>query len=142
MPTEPAAATPVDQQIEFRGVMEERNRKLFSIYEIATRRSTWIEFNRSVDGIRVEAYDDAQELITVAYQGKSRVLSLKGAAQKIITAEAASSKTVKIPETNVYHDKPFRIGHVHEETLIRRAVRRPAATPASPPIPATTAISR
>ena len=130
--TKPDSVISDHQPLEFRGVLEERGSKIFSIYDTATRRSAWFDLNRAMNGMRIEAYDDVQEFITVVHQGKTLVLTLKGSTQRVRTMEMLSPKTVQVQKTNEYHDKPFRLGHVLEETLIRRAMRRPAAKPANP----------
>lgn len=137
--TKTASVASDRQPLEFRGVLEERGVRIFSIYDIVARRSTWFGLNRPMYDIRIEAYDETQQLITVVYQGRPLVLPLKGGRPMIPMEEMTSPPTAKVKEPNDYRDKPFRLGHVHEEILIRRTVRQPAT--ASPVLP-TTPINR
>ena len=131
--TNPASTIAVNQPLEFRAVLEEQGTQIFSIYDTATRRSTWVNLNYLTDGLRIEAYDDVHECIMVLYQGKTLRLSLTGAWPKVRTVQVKLPQKSKAPEANEYHDKPFRIGHVAEEMEIRRLMRQSAATPENSP---------
>jgi hypothetical protein len=128
----PAANPAAEQPLQFRGVIEERGKRIFSIYQISSRRSMWMDLKRQTEGIRIESYDETQEWISVLYLGKSYRLPLSGGTRKITIAHTAPPKAPEPEETNEYHDKPFRIGHVFEENMIRQAVREPTATPPEP----------
>ena len=128
-----AAIAAVNEPLEFRAVLEEHGQKFFSIYETGTRRSTWVDMKIPPEGLKVEAYDDTQECLTVRYQGKSLMLHLMGSSTKVRAAPAQLAQGPTAQAGNEYHDKPFRIGHVAEETEIRRAMRRSNATPVNPP---------
>ena len=126
--TNPAA----EQPLEFRGVLEERGKQIFSIYQTASHRSMWVDLKQQTDNLRIESYDDAQECISVVYQGKALRLPLTGGSRKFKAPQSVPPKIPKPEATNEYHDRPFRIGHVFEENMIRQAVRQPATTPAEP----------
>ena len=130
--TNQSAMTPTDQPLEFHAVLEENGRKLFSIYERTPRRSSWVDLNQPVDGFIIREYDDAKESIAVVYQGKSLTLFLKGAKPHFQTSELAPVQKPTNHAANEYYDKPFRLGHVLEEKMIRDAMRQDAAPPVDP----------
>ncbi len=118
----------IGNALEFRGILEENGSPIFSIFEITPRRSTWVGLNNSANGISIKSYDAATMTITVVYQEKHLTLPLKGG---VAWVRSAPSTPTRAPQPTPaldtsYHDQPFRLGHVAEETAIRRAVRRPA----------------
>jgi len=114
---------PSNQPIEFRAVLEEHGKRIFSIYETTTHRSTWVELGRAQDGFKVETYDHTKQCVTVIYQGKTLSLPLTSAARKILPVQVAELPKAEIQEAAEFHDQPFRIGHVADELQIRRSVR-------------------
>lgn len=79
----PAGATA--DVLEFRSVVAEQGRNLFSLHDPATRRSVWVALHEVEKGLSVEAYDAGRERLTVTYQGRTLTLPLKRA---VVTAQA------------------------------------------------------
>lgn len=118
--------------LEFRAVLEERHRLIFSLFEITKHHSAWLELNEPVNGITASEYDDATQSLKVQYQGKTMTLTLKGAAMrdKIVSTMPPPVDLAATETESVYHDEPFRIGHVAEEIEIRSVLRQPTMPPA------------
>ncbi|MBW7895668.1 MAG: hypothetical protein H3C27_11185 [Opitutaceae bacterium] len=69
------AAKP-EQAVEFRGVLAESGRPLFSLYDFETKSSQWVGFNEPGGKLVVRSYDPSAQSIVVVRQGKSLNLTL------------------------------------------------------------------
>jgi hypothetical protein len=136
--------TGADQPLEFRAVLEEGGNKLYSIYDPATHRSTWVGLNDPANGFSVKTYDAGHENITVDYQGKTLTLAIKRApavAQAPIqTMPSAVPYSGPIPSNGgVVGPGPAspmdqqRLIQIQEEIRRRRALRNQASGVANPP---------
>jgi hypothetical protein len=72
----PTASGP---QLELRGVSVIEGETLFSIYDVATRRSKWVGLNESGSSFIVRRYDPAKGTVAIEYQGREISLELKQA---------------------------------------------------------------
>jgi hypothetical protein len=121
----PVAVEKTGDPIEFRAVSEENNTRYFSLFDVTARRSIWLVLNSTVSEITAREYDPATMAISVEYRGKTLSLPLKGAKGQTSPATAeVTRQSPTIPIETKYGDRPFRIGHVHEEAEIRQAVRQ------------------
>ena len=117
----------VDSPLEFRGVLEEHGRKLFSVYETGTRRTAWVDLNDLVNGFSVKAYHDEQPNIVVEYQGKILTLALKRAAAGVrATPQISSGPVQSLTSTpaNPPPIDPVRLKAVEKELQRRYAENR------------------
>ena len=125
----PSAAKLADS-LEFRGVYEENGRRYFSLFDAAERHGAWVEMNELGIGWAVTAYNPATETVVVTRQDRSLTLKLRNSTvtSPASLAKAPAAPVMTPPRDPAITDQPFRVGHVAEETLIRRAVRQ-TATP-------------
>ena len=133
----PTAATLADP-IEFRGVFEENGHRYFSLFDAAARNGAWVEMNEPGIGWTVTDYNPAIETVVVTRQDRDLTLKLRNSRVTGPTgmATAPAVPVATTPRDPDKTDQPFRIGHVAEETLIRRAVRQTAVPAPSPAAPA------
>jgi hypothetical protein len=128
---DPADTSVIVDKLEFRAVLEEKNGRYFSFFEVSPKRSTWVGMNERVNEILVREYDAGKMTIRVDYHGESLTLPLKGGKRLAWTAASTPTPAPRAApaEDSSYHDRPFRIGHVSEEMEIRDAVRQRATPP-------------
>jgi len=145
------AGTGMGDPVEFRAVLEEGGKQFYSIYEAATKRSTWMELNDPVNGMSVKSYDVAHDTVTVDFHGKSMSLAIKRAAPVAQAAQIAQTTNIPGamgPGNQLTQGGPGtlesqqRIQQVQEEIRRRRALRQQpapgnaAGTPTGlPPMP-------
>ncbi len=91
--TSEAAPTP-DAPIELRGIMTAGDSVMFSIYDTATRSSTWVRLNQTGSGFIVRSYDESRDTITVDHGGRTITLALKTA--KVASAPVAAPQPVVV----------------------------------------------
>lgn len=72
----PAAATATGP-LEFRGVVFEGGRFLFSVYDQGSRISHWIGFDEGDAPVIARSYDREQDILTVEHQGRTVALKLQ-----------------------------------------------------------------
>jgi len=85
--TTEAAPTP-DAPIELRGIMTAGDNVMFSIYDTATRSSSWVRLNQTGGPFIVRSYDAARDTVTVDHNGRTVTLALKTA--KVASAPVAA----------------------------------------------------
>ena len=136
-----AGASTGAEPLEFRAVLEENGNKFFSIYDTATRRSNWVEFNDPVNGFSVKTYDAAKEVVMIEYQGKVMTLAIKRAPavpqaiqqqQPPVPGQNVATGPVPLPGGQVGPTTvdQQRIQQIQEEIRRRRALRNQSANPA------------
>ncbi|NOT95210.1 MAG: hypothetical protein HOP00_02710 [Nitrospira sp.] len=77
--------------IEFRGWCAEGNREYFSIYEVAKKKSTWIELGVQEEGLYIIEYHADDESVSLRYAGRRFRLRLKKALIGIPALEVESN---------------------------------------------------
>ena len=130
-----AAGTGTGDPLEFRAVLEEGGKQFYSIYEAATKRSTWMELNDPVNGLSVKGYDAAHDTVTVDFRGKSMSLAIKRAApvaQVAMLPGGAGPGNQVSPGGNASIDQQ-RLQQVQEEIRRRRALRQQPTAPGNAP---------
>jgi hypothetical protein len=78
-PGEGVPAAP-DPTLEFRGLIEEDHRYLFSIFDVATKRSAWTAEGAATRTYRVQSYDPRTGVLRVLSGDKTIALTMKGTA--------------------------------------------------------------
>ena len=86
------AAPTQDAPIELRGIMTVGDSVMFSIYDTATRTSSWTRLNQTGRDFVVRSYDQARDTVTVDHNGRSVTLALKTA--KVASAPVAAPQPV------------------------------------------------
>lgn len=134
-----AGAASGTEPFEFRAVLEENGNKFFSIYDTATRRSNWVEFNDPVNGFSVKTYDSAKEVVMIEYQGKVMTLAIKRAPAvpqaiqqppQVSGQNVAAGGPVPLPgQVGPTTVDQQRIQQIQEEIRRRRALRNQTANP-------------
>lgn len=150
-----ASGTAADAPLEFRGVFSDAGESFFSLYDVASRRATWVGLKESGNPFVVLAYDEAKGVIEVEYQGQVRSIGLKQAKVTAlpvaplpsVPASPAQGNAVVVPpavSTAPPADDTARLVQIAEEIRRRRALRVQAmqqaasnANTAQPPRPAT-----
>lgn len=82
-PGQAGAAAP----LEFRGVFMDQGEYFFSIYNPATKISTWVGLNEAGQEFAVRSYDEGAQAIVADYKGRSLTLRL-GKAPAVAMAPA------------------------------------------------------
>ncbi len=88
------AAPTQDAPIELRGIMTAGDNVMFSIYDTATRSSSWVRLNQTGGSFIVRAYDESRDTITVDHNGRTITLALKTA--KVASAPVAAPQPVVV----------------------------------------------
>ena len=88
----PEAAPPAAAPIELRGIMTAGENIMFSIYDTATRSSSWVRLNQTGGSFIVRTYDESRDTITVDHNGRTITLALKTA--KVASAPVAAPQPV------------------------------------------------
>lgn len=149
-PVEQAGAeTAVDEdaELQFCGVFGDGERKRFLIYNVTTRRSSWLHLNQEGPGeVFVDAFDPEQNTVNVRQGGRSLTLAMQAArltggngggapAPVALTGNTREDlvNTVRVNPTP--SDERRRLEAVAAEVRRRRAARAAAASGA--PSPAT-----
>jgi hypothetical protein len=74
-----AAAPTENTPIELRGVMSAPDGVYFAIYEPSTQKGNWVKAGETGSGYVVRSYDEANNSVSVEYQGRLQTLTLKEA---------------------------------------------------------------
>lgn len=132
-----APGSGTSEPLEFRAVLEENGNRIFSIYETATHRSSWVDLNDPVNEFSVKEYDAAHDSVTVEYQGKPLKLALKRAAPVVSAAPVTLPGNVAPPPNrNVpvvqVQVAPQQLQQIRDEINRRRALRQQPVVPANP----------
>lgn len=86
-----AAAPTQDAPLELRGIMSSGGTTMFSLYDPTHHSSAWVRQNDTGREFVVRNYDDARDVVTVEYQGRTLTLALK-------TAKVASAPVMPFPQ--------------------------------------------
>lgn len=152
-----AAAPTENAPIELRGVMSAPDGVYFAIYEPSTQKGNWVKAGETGSGYVVRSYDEANNSVSVEYQGRLQTLTLKEAKfdgtaavtmpmvaqQPIVMPNAAQRPPGGATVAPTPADEAARLQQVANEVKRRRAARQAAtqaqsgqnpapATPASP----------
>lgn len=134
-------ANPETATLEFRGVIASRDGTVFGFYDRARNQGGWVRQNEAGAEFNVRAYDAANAVVTVDYQGQK--LSLALSAAKIETAAASGLPLIIAAPlgapaaTTVTAANPNdqrKLESIAAEVRRRRALRQsnPAVTPPRP----------
>ena len=139
-----AVAQPVNSEgasIEFRGVISSRDGTLFGLYDRTRNQGAWVRQNEKGADFNVLAYDAANAVVTVDYQGQKLSLALSSAKIEtaapslipmIAAAPLAAPATASVNGANPADQR--KLESIAAEVRRRRALRTatPAVTPARP----------
>jgi len=136
LPTHSEAST-----LEFRGVISTSAGTLFGLYDRTRNQGAWVHQNEAGADFNVLAYDAANAVVTVDYQGQKLTLALSSskietAAPSLIPMIAAAP--LAAPATPVVNGAnqtdQRKLESIAAEVRRRRALRvaSPAVTPARP----------
>ena len=95
------------EPVEFRAVVEEHGHRYFSIFETATRRSTWIDPDRPVDGIAVKSFDAEHSNVTIDYRGTELSLPIQRARSSDNPGSSAAPREGKPPRSRQVGDPRY-----------------------------------
>lgn len=130
--------------LEFRGVFMDQGEYFFSIYNPATKFSTWVGLDEPGQEFVVRSYDEGAQTIVAAFKGGNLTLRLGKAPAVAATSPAAmpappastgsaATATVTAPENT----EAKRLADLAAEIRRRRALRQqglpPPGTAAAPP---------
>jgi hypothetical protein len=94
-------ATPVQPQLELRGVVVEGNVTWFTFFDGATKKWLTLRKGEEADSLVVKRYDRERDLVVLDYNGKTLSLALKPAGNQSYaetsTAYAAAAAPAKAP---------------------------------------------
>jgi hypothetical protein len=142
-----AAPATVPAAVEFRGVVREGNVWLVNLYQVATKKSSWVPVGGEAAGLLLQGYDETTGRVSVLSGGQPLLLPLKQSrvvlqgdhtplkrldpAEHVTPAEAP-----RMPD--FMRDLPPEARKLLEEARRRRAIRWPAmpveaAAPAARP---------
>lgn len=141
----PETVVDEDAELQFCGIFGDGEDKRFLIYNVTTRRSSWLRLNQEgPDELFVNAFDPAQSTVSVRQGSRSLTLSLQAARMAGGNAPAAPPpvaltgntredlvNTVRVNPTP--SDERRRLEAVAAEVRRRRAARAAAAAGAPPP---------
>ena len=139
-----AVALPVNSEasvIEFRGVISSRDGTLFGLYDRTRNQGAWVRQNEKGADFNVLAYDAANAVVTVDYQGQKLSLALssakiESAAPSLIPMIAAAplAAPANPAVTGANPADQRKLESIAAEVRRRRALRTatPAVTPARP----------
>ncbi|HEY8933057.1 MAG TPA: hypothetical protein VIM44_07085 [Rariglobus sp.] len=130
--------------VEFRGLISTKEGILFGLYDRTRNTGSWVRQNDAGADFKVRAYDAANDMVTVEYQGQKLTLPLStskiGAAAPSPVMPVAVNAPVPgaSPVAAVPGARPNdqqRLESVAAEVRRRRALRQAAASGASTPAP-------
>jgi hypothetical protein len=136
LPTHSEAST-----LEFRGVISTSDGTLFGLYDRTRNQGAWVRQNEKGADFNVLAYDSANAVVTVDYQGQKLSLALSSAKVEtaapslipmIAAAPLAAPATPAVNGANPADQR--KLESIAAEVRRRRALRTatPAVTPARP----------
>lgn len=134
----PTSAEP----LEFRGLMVEDGIHYFSVRETATARSFWVTlFDHGASNFVANDYDEANQRLTVDYQGNQLVLTLVKP-DNLVAPPVTAANPPRPPVAAATPPAPTsspeaeaeRLRNIAEEIKRRRALRQQAINN-TPPIP-------
>jgi hypothetical protein len=134
--------------LELRGVFIDQGERFFSLYDVSSRRALWVGLKEPGNPFVVQAYDEAQGVVTVEYQGQVHAVTLKQAKVAALPVPVGPGPSATPagspgPAVQTAPDEAARLAQIAEEIRRRRALRAQAAQmprnqPPSPvPSPAT-----
>ena len=141
-----AAAATENTPIEYRGVVTTKNGSIYALYDPAKHQSVWVHLNETGSDFVIRTADDANDTITVDYQGRRLTLGLKQAKVETMVASAppvapSTPNGVRIPPPPTAGAAPNaaeeqrRLEAVAAEVRRRRMMRAQAAAGGGPPMP-------
>ena len=141
----PGGGDAANQPLEFRGILEEGNSCVFSIYDTASHHSSWVGLNVSSDDFVVKEYDAAHQTLSVNQNGRILTLALKSAPKVAQANPIVRPGPMPMPNQNPgMNNGPMlqpgaggpdaqRLQQIAQEIERRRALRRQAS--GAPPVP-------
>lgn len=111
-----AALSGYDPPLEFRGVLVEERRILFSIFENSSGLSRWVELNEAGHSFTVRSYDAAKGEVKVVCQAREFSLGLKS---KMVLGGSYSSVVAPVTAPT---SEPDAVAHL--AVIARAAARR------------------
>lgn len=126
--------------LEFRGLLYEGNKPLFSLYEAATKHTYWVELNEQGLPFVVRSFDADGPKIQVEYQSRPMALALVQAPKVARPATAptpAATPAGQPPAANAApgQPNPQLPAQIAEEIRRRRALRQGLPQPPANAIP-------
>ncbi len=91
-----AAPVTENQPLELRGMMGTGESRVFSIYDPATKQSTWVKLNEQGHNFLIREHDESAQTITIDYGG--RPLTLKLTEARIAAMTAPTPGPVPLPQ--------------------------------------------
>lgn len=138
------AAPTENTPIEYRGVVSTKSGKMYALYDPAKHQSVWVRLNEPGSDFVVRSADDANDTITVDYQGRRMTLGMKQAKVETMVASAppiapSNPNGFRAPGVNVSSpinaaEEQRRLEAVAAEVRRRRMMRAQAAGQ-QPPMP-------
>lgn len=139
--TAPTENTP----IEYRGMVSTKSGKMYALYDPAKHQSAWVRLNEPGSDFVVRSADDANDTITVDYQGRHMTLGMKQAKVETMAASAppiapSTPNGIRVPTApNMNYpvnaaEEQRRLEAVAAEVRRRRMMRAQAAGQ-QPPMP-------
>lgn len=128
------AETTAPTALEFRGFVQEGDVRFFNIYDAGKKTSRWVAIDAASGGIKIEAYDDATQQLSVRQGDQKLTLTLKKA--PVVLAAAPTPDTG--PDTSspngftLAPDEKANLQKIAEEIRRRRALRAQAESGAAP----------
>jgi hypothetical protein len=141
--TATAAPTTVPAAVEFRGVVREGNVWWVNLYQVATKKASWIPVGGEAAGLLVQGYEEATGRVSVLAGGQPLLLPLKQSRvvlqgdhtplKRLDPAERVTpTEAPQMPD--FMRDLPPEARKLLEEARRRRAIRWPAMpVEAAPP---------
>lgn len=125
--------------VEFRGMIAAKDGMLFGLYDRTRNLGAWVKQDDPGAEFKVRSYDQANDIVTLDYQGQKYSLPLSvakiGAAapSAVPVANAAApapgAAAVRVAPGAAKTDDARRLESVAAEVRRRRALRQAAATP-------------
>lgn len=133
--TATAAPAAVPTAVEFRGVVREGNVWLVNLYQVATKKSHWVQVGGEAAGLLVHSYDEATGRVSVLSAGQPLLLPLKQS-RVVLQGDNTPLKLLdpaeRIPAAespqmpDFMRDLPPEARKLLEEARRRRAIRWPS----------------
>jgi len=141
-----ATAAPTENTpIEYRGIVTTKSGSIYALYDPAKHQSVWVHLNEAGSDFVVRTADDANDTITVDYQGRRLTLGLKQAKVETMAASAppiapSTPNGMRMPPPMVGSapnaaEEQRRLEAVAAEVRRRRMMRAQAAAGGQPPMP-------
>ena len=140
-----AGAPTENTPVEYRGVVSTKSGKMYALYDPAKHQSVWVRMNEPGSDFVIRSADDANDTITLDYQGRHMTLGMKQAKVETMTASAppmapSMPNGMRAPGSQITNSPPNaaeeqrRLEAVAAEVRRRRMMRAQAAGQ-QPPMP-------